>query len=447
LYLAVAVAAVAVAFPTAAFAATAPTDPPTLTSTPYVAPATFTWTPAANGSNPLDPNTSQQVFRGNGTCPPGAVTGGAAVGQILPMTVTTHTTAADIPSGIYCFHIRTTSLLGGVPADGPGLTVLIDRENPTGTIVVAPEAPGNIVTGTVSVSGTSADTVSGVNSSTFHMGAVNACAAGPVIGATWDTTSSPNGAYQVCNVIIDNAGHQAVISTAVTIANPVASPAAVPATTPIVGTPLAITPPVIVNPIEDPAAPEPPTKVTVILPRAKGGRGKLTVGLRWVKPTASDLARIVVVLNLKRPPRNPVDGANVYKGLGTSASLRIKAGGTGYVALFAYDRNGNVSSPARKVVSLAPLIPLRPTTGSAVNTAPRLTWKAQAAAAYYNVQLFHNGSRVLTAWPAQAAFAIPPGKLLPGTYVWFVWPAFKRGSAPPTFGRLIGRATFVYRVP
>ena len=41
-----------------------------------------------------------------------------------------------------------------------------------------------------------------------------------VIGPTWDTTTSPNGAYQLCNVIIDNAGHQAVITTPVTVANP-----------------------------------------------------------------------------------------------------------------------------------------------------------------------------------------------------------------------------------
>ena len=227
------------------------------------------------------------------------------------------------------------------------------------------------------MSGTSADAVSGVSSSTFHVGAVNACATGAVIGPTWDTTTSPNGTYQVCNVIIDNAGHQAVVATTVTVANPWplrAAPATAPAGTAL----LAVTPPVIVNPISDPVAPRPPTKVGFILPRAKAVTGTVSVRLRWVKPTASDLARIVVVLNLERPPRHPADGAIVYRGLGTPTSLRLKVGDTGYVALFAYDRSGNVSSPARKVVSLAPLIPLRPTTGSSVSTAPRLTWKAQA---------------------------------------------------------------------
>ena len=444
LFLAAAITASAVASPAAALAATAPTDPPTLTTAPYVAPATFTWTPAVNGPNPLDPNTTQQVFRGDGVCPAGAVTGGGAVGQLVDMNTVMHTTAADIPSGIYCFHIRTTSLLTG-SADGPGLTVLIDRDNPTGTIAVAPEAPGNIVTGAVNVTGTSTDAVSGVSTSVLHVGAVNACAAGPVIVSPWDTTTAPNGPFQVCNVITDNAGHQAVVSTTVTVANPMASPTA-PATSPAPSTaPLAITPPVIVNPAADPSAPKAPTKIVVVMPRSKQSTGTLTIGLRWVKPTASDLARISVVLNLKRPPRSPADGATVYKGLGTAAVLRLKAGATGYVALFAYDRNGNVSSPARKVVSLAPLIPLRPTTGSSVTSAPRLTWKPQSGAQYYNVQLYRNGSRVFTAWPDEAALSIPRSRLLPGTYVWFVWPAVKRGGAAPVFGKLIGRATFVYR--
>ena len=203
--------------------------------------------------------------------------------------------------------------------------------------------------------------------------------------------------------------------------------------------------PSLVKVISDPAAPRRPTKVAFSLPRTKAVTGTVSVRLRWVKPKASDLARIVVVLNRERPPRTPADGKIVYKGLGTSTSLRLTIGDTGYVALYAYSRGGNYSLPARKVVSLAPLIPLRPTTGSSVRTAPRLTWKAQGRTAYYNVQVFRNGSRVLTGWPSKPAFSIPRGKLRPGTYVWFVWPAVRHPGKPATFGRLIGRATFVLK--
>lgn len=441
LILAAALLAVAFACPAGSLAATAPTGPPILTTVPYVVPATFTWTPAANGADPLDPNTSQRVRRADGACPQGPVADSRAIGPVRDMSAASHTTSDGLADGTYCFFIRTTSLLGGT-ADGPGLTLSIDTQNPTGTVAVAPLAPGQIVTGTVGVSGTSADNVSGVNSSTFHVGAVNACATGAVVGPAWDTTTSPNGSYQVCNVIIDNAGHQAVVTTRVTIANPV-SPPGQPAAAPSGGA--AAAPPAAVKVSGDPAGPRPPTKVAYRLPRTKAVTGTVSVKLRWVKPKSPDLARIVVVLNLERPPQNPADGRTVYKGLGTSTSLRLTIGDTGYVALFAYNRSGSHSPPARKVVSLAPLIPLRPTTGSSLRAAPRLTWKARTGTAYYNVQLFRNGSRVLTGWPSKPAFSIPRGKLRPGTYVWFVWPAVRHAGKPATFGKLIGRATFVFK--
>jgi hypothetical protein len=64
--------------------------------------------------------------------------------------------------------------------------------------------------------------------------------------------------------------------------------------------------------------------------------------------------------------------------------------------------------------------------------------------AYYNLQLFRNGKRVLVVWPSQPSYQIPAGALTPGNYVWYVWPALRRGAAAPTFASLIGRATFTY---
>ena len=76
--------------------------------------------------------------------------------------------------------------------------------------------------------------------------------------------------------------------------------------------------------------------------------------------------------------------------------------------------------------------------------APRLTWKATEGTAYYNVQVFRNGKRILTDWPSQASFTLPTTLLEPGTYTWFVWPALKGKGSSATFGDLIGRATFIY---
>ena len=133
------------------------------------------------------------------------------------------------------------------------------------------------------------------------------------------------------------------------------------------------------------------------------------------------------MLNLKRAPTAPADGKAVYKGLGTSTKIKLRAGQTGYLALYAYDHSGNVSpKPARTVLKLASLIPLRPLNGSVVrSSSPMLTWKAKKGTTYYNVLVFLKGKRVLAGWPSKAAYRIPGGKLKPGTYVWYVWPAVK----------------------
>jgi hypothetical protein len=432
-----AVVAVAAAFvvlvPASASAATAPTAAPTLTSAPYALPVMLHWTP---GNDLL--NTQQSVFR-----PPGVCTTPATPGSLTRVygnnTQTDFTGGAtDPPDGTYCYYIQAEDALGGT-ANSPGLTVVVDTHNPTATVAVSAQAPGGIVSGTVGISGTSADAVSGVASTVLHAGAVGACSAGPVVGSSWDTTTSANGPYDVCNVVTDNAGHVAIAAVTVTVANTlplVAAPAASSSAAPVVA--------VAGGDKADTLAPEAPTRLSVVLPRAKVAAGKVRVTLRWVKPAAADLDRVVVVLNRKRAPRGPADGSVVYRGLGASVALHLRAGQTGYLALFAYDHSGNMSEPARKVVSLASLIPLRPLTGSVLNAAPRLSWRAKKGTTYYNVQLFRNGRRVLVGWPSHASYVVPAGALLPGTYVWFVWPAVKRGDSA-TFGDLIGRATFVVK--
>ncbi len=182
----------------------------------------------------------------------------------------------------------------------------------------------------------------------------------------------------------------------------------------------------------------------MIKSRSKKSKTLIPLTLRWVNPTAADLDRVVVLLNLKHQPKNRKDGTIVYSGLRSSAPFKLKLGANGHLALFAFDRTGNSSAAARYTVSLASLVPLRPLTGSKVEAAPRLTWKAKDGTAYYNVQVFRNGKRIFTDWPAQASLRLPPSLLEPGTYTWFVWPALKGKGAGATFGDLIGRATFVY---
>ena len=134
---------------------------------------------------------------------------------------------------------------------------------------------------------------------------------------------------------------------------------------------------------------------------------------------------MVVILNLKLPAAECADGSVLYSGLRTSTVFKLRAGKSGYVALFAYDSAGNVSAPARRTVSLASLIPLRPLTGSRVTSAPLMTWTPKQGTAYYNVQVFRNGKRILVDWPSSAFFRLPANLLEPGIYTWYVWPAIK----------------------
>jgi hypothetical protein len=161
---------------------------------------------------------------------------------------------------------------------------------------------------------------------------------------------------------------------------------------------------------------------------------------------AADFDHEVAVLNLARVPRGPADGKLVYQGARSSAVLTVRAGRNAFLALYAYDHAGNMSPAARRTIAAVPVSPLHPASGTVVPAAPLLTWKAKASTAYYNVQLFHKGRRVLVDWPTRPSYRIPSAKLEPGTYVWFVWPAFRHKGAATTFGTLIGRATFIYRV-
>jgi hypothetical protein len=411
--LAVVAASITVLIPAGAQAATAPANAPVLTSTPFATPVGIQWTPGADFLN-----VTQSVLRAPGPC-----TSPPAGGQPR-QTFTDNTTSSYVdsaPDGTYCYYIQSADLV--MAAYSPGLTVVVDTLNPTATVAVTGLPASGIISGTVGIVATAADAVSGVAASVLHVGAVGACPSGPVIGAQWDTTAVGNGPYDVCNVVTDKAGHTATAVATVTVSNGVPPPPPPPA----------------------PAAPQPPTKLSLTRTRAKVAGANVTLTLRWVNPVMPDLASILVVLNLEHSPRKPADGTKVYRGLGTSTKVALRAGQTGYLALYSYAKSGSVSQPARTKFSLAALIPLRPLTGSVVRTVPLLSWKPIKGSAYYNLQLYYKGKRVLIVWPSRASYQLPAAALERGTYVWYVWPAVRSGGATPKYSSLIGRATFVYQ--
>jgi hypothetical protein len=115
----------------------------------------------------------------------------------------------------------------------------------------------------------------------------------------------------------------------------------------------------------------------------------------------------------------------------------------------ARDAAGNTGG--RTVVAVPRPHLLDPEPRAVVEAGSRLTlrWTPVRRARYYNVQLFRNGRKVLSAWPAHARYRIRTRwtyrgrrvRLVPGEYRWIVWPgrgARSRGD----YGERIGRRTF-----
>jgi len=113
----------------------------------------------------------------------------------------------------------------------------------------------------------------------------------------------------------------------------------------------------------------------------------------------------------------------------------------------AIDQAGNAS---RRNLSITPGPRLvAPPGGATVPAPPQLEWTRVRHARYYNVQLFRDGHKVLSAWPTRASFQVRPSwrfaghprHLTPGRYRWYVWPGFGTRSER-RFGGLVGSRSF-----
>ena len=196
-FLLVAIAAIATALaPVAAEAAT-----PAVTSGAFASPVTLTWTP--------DALLTQVLYRAPGACAAPPMAGQTAI----PME--TVGSATDAPGeGTFCYYIQNDALAYGGTAQAT-----VDTLAPDATVGVTPLAGApNFVAGAVTITGTSADAGTGVASSTLLRGAVGGCAAGTA-AAAWETTAGADGAYDICNVVADNAGHVSIATATVVVDN------------------------------------------------------------------------------------------------------------------------------------------------------------------------------------------------------------------------------------
>jgi hypothetical protein len=85
---------------------------------------------------------------------------------------------------------------------------------------------------------------------------------------------------------------------------------------------------------------------------------------------------------------------------------------------------------------------------------PTLTWRARPKVKYYNLQLFRNGHKILSAWPTVAHYTLKASwryrghtyKLAAGRYRWYVWPGYGPRAAH-RYGRLLTKGAVTVPKP
>jgi hypothetical protein len=118
--------------------------------------------------------------------------------------------------------------------------------------------------------------------------------------------------------------------------------------------------------------------------------------------------------------------------------------------VIATDAAGNLA--AKAVTADARPALFAPLAGAVVRAPVRFAWEAAEGARYYNLQLYRNGTKVLSLWPTKPRLRLAKTwrylgrqqRLSPGRYRWFVWPALGT-RAKPRFGKPLGSSSFTVR--
>jgi hypothetical protein len=179
-------------------------------------------------------------------------------------------------------------------------------------------------------------------------------------------------------------------------------------------------------------------------PKAETGKGLIRVS--WVR--APDFAATQLV---RKPGLRGAKSSVVYRGAASTYTDKSVREGVRYrYELVVADAAGNLSGRVLTIRARRPLY--QPEAGQRVRGPLTLAWQASAGARFYNVQLLRNGIKVLSAWPRKPLFRVNRSwryagktqRLVPGRYLWYVWPA--QGTIErPRFGRPIGSSSFVVR--
>jgi hypothetical protein len=152
------------------------------------------------------------------------------------------------------------------------------------------------------------------------------------------------------------------------------------------------------------------------------------------------------VVTIRRSPGDHI----VFQGGGSSFTDRTVLNGVLYVyVVVASDPAGHTDSESVKAMPKGPL--RAPAEKAHVTAPPLLRWVKVRKASFYNVQMFRNGQKILSRWPVQTQLRLRrtwvwngrKWRLVPGTYRWFVWPAYKRKGGGIRYGKSLGFSDFV----
>ena len=186
---------------------------------------------------------------------------------------------------------------------------------------------------------------------------------------------------------------------------------------------------------------ETPPRLTGVSART----GDRRVVLRWAATGGADAVEVVRSPGLKGAPESVV-----VRGRGAAfADTQVRNGNRYWYEVRAVDAAGNV---ARQTVAAVPRRRLlAPAPGAIVDAAtpPLLRWTPVRGASYYNVQLFRDGRKILSAWPTRSRLRLKRTWVFGGSrvrfdsghYRWLVWPG--RGARSKSdYGARIGIRKF-----
>ena len=111
------------------------------------------------------------------------------------------------------------------------------------------------------------------------------------------------------------------------------------------------------------------------------------------------------------------------------------------------DRAGNLSSPVEVEAWPSPIV--SPRYHAVVHTPPLVDWRSAPRATYYNMQVWRNGRKILSTWPAHSQYRLQStwtfqGRrhvLSEGPVAVYVWPGYG-SKAAARYGPLYGRTVF-----